>query len=378
MIERGTGSSPNEFEKDKPGTTARTDTEGRIEGLRRQGGVFVEAVRATRMPMAMTDPNLPGNPIVFANESFLDLSGYSMEEVLGQQPFFMNGPDTDPEDAERFREALEQDRDEHLETIQYRKDGSRFVASLFLSAFKDEAGRTVNQFLSWRDVTRRVDAEEDADRLRKSQSAVRESERRLRLVLEGIGEAFYVLDADWRFVFARRAALDLSGKSEADLIRPGLLEVFPQAEGSDPYKAHERVMASREAERLEAMSPILHRWVEANISPSADGGLSVGLRDIDARKRAEFALHETEKRIAAAFEVLPAGIAVSDATGKVIASNSVMRQFLPTQRIPSTDAEQKSRWQFRDRSEEHTSELQSRQYLVCRLLLEKKKTTLCT
>src|SRR3712207_8166122 len=28
-----------------------------------------------------------------------------------------------------------------------------------------------------------------------------------------------------------------------------------------------------------------------------------------------------------------------------------------------------------DRSEEHTSELKSRQYLVCRLLLEKKKTT---
>src|SRR3712207_8276278 len=30
-----------------------------------------------------------------------------------------------------------------------------------------------------------------------------------------------------------------------------------------------------------------------------------------------------------------------------------------------------------DRSEEHTSELQSRQYLVCRLLLEKKTATLC-
>src|SRR3712207_7473172 len=29
-----------------------------------------------------------------------------------------------------------------------------------------------------------------------------------------------------------------------------------------------------------------------------------------------------------------------------------------------------------DRSEEHTSELQSRQYLVCRLLLEKKKKNL--
>src|SRR3712207_8100062 len=30
-----------------------------------------------------------------------------------------------------------------------------------------------------------------------------------------------------------------------------------------------------------------------------------------------------------------------------------------------------------DRSEEHTSELQSRQYLVCRLLLETKKSTIC-
>src|SRR5258707_9846457 len=32
------------------------------------------------------------------------------------------------------------------------------------------------------------------------------------------------------------------------------------------------------------------------------------------------------------------------------------------------------RWLWAWRSEEHTSELQSRQYLVCRLLLEKKKT----
>src|SRR3712207_8127217 len=31
---------------------------------------------------------------------------------------------------------------------------------------------------------------------------------------------------------------------------------------------------------------------------------------------------------------------------------------------------------IQERSEEHTSELQSRQYLVCRLLLEKKKTSI--
>src|SRR3712207_7956862 len=40
--------------------------------------------------------------------------------------------------------------------------------------------------------------------------------------------------------------------------------------------------------------------------------------------------------------------------------------------IPQLDLQRAIRY-IRYRSEEHTSELQSRQYLVCRLLLEKKK-----
>ncbi|MBC9033818.1 PAS domain-containing protein [Sphingomonas sp. JC676] len=84
----------NAFEIDKTGTAARSQAQDRIEVLRGEGGIFVEAVRATRMPMTVTDPSLSGNPIIFANEAFLILSGYSMEEVLGQQPHFLNGPDT--------------------------------------------------------------------------------------------------------------------------------------------------------------------------------------------------------------------------------------------------------------------------------------------
>src|SRR5690349_10550293 len=91
----------NDFEPGKAGTAARTLAEGYIETLRLKGGLFVEAVRAARMAMAVTDPTLPGNSIVFANRSFLKLSGYSMDEVLGQQPHFMNGPATDPDDVAR-------------------------------------------------------------------------------------------------------------------------------------------------------------------------------------------------------------------------------------------------------------------------------------
>src|SRR5947209_10269208 len=46
-----------------------------------------------------------------------------------------------------------------------------------------------------------------------------------------------------------------------------------------------------------------------------------------------------------------------------------------TSEDPATTLERYFRLDFDWRSEEHTSELQSRQYLVCRLLLEKKKKT---
>lgn len=160
------GPPPNEFEAGKAGTAERDSAEASIEELRQRGGMFVNAVRATRMPMALTDPNLPGNPIVFANQAFLKLSGYSMAEVLGQQPYFMNGYKTDPQDKARFAEALRSEQDDIIETVQYRKDGSIFVATVLLSAFKDDEGRTLNHFMSWLDVTRRVNAESEVADLR--------------------------------------------------------------------------------------------------------------------------------------------------------------------------------------------------------------------
>ena len=85
--------------------TRRTDlAERHIEAVRQQGGLFVEAVRVTRMPMLVTDATLPGNPIIFANKAFIDLSGYTIDELLGQDPHFMNGERTDPEAIRAIRD----------------------------------------------------------------------------------------------------------------------------------------------------------------------------------------------------------------------------------------------------------------------------------
>lgn len=54
----------NSFNEDLVGTAARDRSELRMENVRLQGGMFVEAVQVTRMPMMATDATLPGNPII--------------------------------------------------------------------------------------------------------------------------------------------------------------------------------------------------------------------------------------------------------------------------------------------------------------------------
>lgn len=150
----------NNFQDNLADTVGRTLSERHIENVRQQGGIFVQAVRVTRMPMLVTDATLPSNPIVFANDAFVRLSGYGVDELVGQDPHFMNGDETDPEAIRRYQAAIKGGRDETLEIMQYRKDGKPFRAMLFASPLDDGQGRVTNHFLSYLDITRRYDAEE--------------------------------------------------------------------------------------------------------------------------------------------------------------------------------------------------------------------------
>jgi PAS domain S-box-containing protein len=312
------GSSPNDFERDKPGTSARTDAEGAIEELRQRGGVFVNAVRATRMPMALTDPNLPGNPIVFANEAFLKLSGYSMDEVLGQQPHFMNGPATDPKDARRFKEALRSDQDDIIETVQYGKNGRRFVATVLISAYKDERGHTLNHFMSWLDVTRRVEAEDEVADLKKAQNALRESEQKYAALFASSPAPILILRPNApQFTIAdvNDAYLAATMRTRENLLGRDMFDAFPDnpndptANGESALRASlEQAVISRrphlmDVQKYDVMRPdgtFEERWWKPANSPVLDANGNVvaiihHVADVTAEHRAVQALRKSER-----------------------------------------------------------------------------------
>ncbi|HEX7110102.1 MAG TPA: PAS domain-containing protein, partial [Aestuariivirga sp.] len=60
------------------------DAEAEVESFQDDLGPFVVAAETTRMAMLFTDAKESNNPIIFVNDSFLTLTGYTREEVLGQ------------------------------------------------------------------------------------------------------------------------------------------------------------------------------------------------------------------------------------------------------------------------------------------------------
>lgn len=120
---------------------------------------FAAAVRATRMPMVITDPEQPDNPIVFCNESFQSLTGYDREEIIGRNCRFLQGPETDRESVAEVRRAIEAKTDIAVDLLNYRKDGSTFWNALYLSPVRNDDGDVVFFFASQLDVTERVEAQ---------------------------------------------------------------------------------------------------------------------------------------------------------------------------------------------------------------------------
>ncbi|MBL0405636.1 PAS domain-containing protein [Microvirga aerilata] len=175
-----------ELEPDLEATnTDQGRAEERVNAFQRSGGPFVAAVEATRMPMVVTDPTVDDNPIIYVNQSFIDLFGYSREEVLGQNYFFLTGTNTDPEVERHIRAAMKADEPLNLEVQLRSKSGREVWAAQFVSPVHDDQGHVIQHFASFWDITRRVRAERRTQRLNEVlESRVKERTRELQNELD--------------------------------------------------------------------------------------------------------------------------------------------------------------------------------------------------
>ncbi|KAB8332952.1 PAS domain S-box protein [Scytonema tolypothrichoides VB-61278] len=119
--------------------------------------------------------NLPGPRILYINEAFSRMTGYSLEEVLGKNPRILQGPKTNRATLDKVRKTLQQWQAGVFELINYRKDGSEFWVEMSIVPVADETGWYSHWISIQRDITERKRVEETLSQLLQREQQARQA-----------------------------------------------------------------------------------------------------------------------------------------------------------------------------------------------------------
>ena len=105
---------------------------------------LMSALSGSQQNFAISDPSLPDNPIVYVSQGFLDLTGYTLDQVLGRNCRFLQGPGTDQNAVEVIRRGIQEGVDTSVCLLNYRADGTPFWNQFFVAALRDAENNVVN------------------------------------------------------------------------------------------------------------------------------------------------------------------------------------------------------------------------------------------
>ena len=265
---------------------------------------FASAVRATRMPMIITDPRLPDNPIVFVNDAFGKLTGYSRDEIMGRNCRFLQGHGTDMNDVDRIRDAIAAREAIELDLLNYKKDGAHFWNRLLVSPVFDDDGNLLYFFASQYDVTlereRFVNLQRDRDALEteveRRIAELQASEQRLQFALDAGQLGAWSFNVDTERLTASAEFKRILGRKPTDSLTVDELKeaIFPD-DRAMKIEAVEQAVRERSLLDIEyrVQTPTgEERWVQmrGQASYRADGtplAINGTAQDVTDRKRAD-------------------------------------------------------------------------------------------
>lgn len=128
-------------------------------------GVLAQILDNCVNGVTLSDPDLPDNPIVYANEVFEQMTGYSRDEIIGRNCRFLQGDDRDQAAIDEIRAALAEKRAVDVTLRNYRKDGTLFHNRLSIRPLLDPDGQVIYYLGVQYDVTAQVTAQEEIARL---------------------------------------------------------------------------------------------------------------------------------------------------------------------------------------------------------------------
>lgn len=241
----------------------------------------------------------PARRILWVNESFERLTGYSKEEIIGKDPSIFQFEKTDKQTRAYLRECLEQELPiNNVEILNRGKTGNEYWLSLNIVPIRDEQGKLTGYVAVESDVTERKEFD----------LALRDSELRMRQTMDAALDAIIIMDLSGVVRFWNQPAINIFGYSKEEAIGVLLSDLIIP----DQYKqAHERGMAHY---RKTGEGPVLNKTIEItglrkggmefpidiSIVPIDQDGIRLFcafIRDITVRKEQERIREEAQQAL---------------------------------------------------------------------------------
>ncbi len=227
-----------------------------------------------------------GRKIVYVNESFSRMSGYTPGEIIGKTHKLLQGANTNSEELKRFYEALDAWQPIEVTIINYNKSGKEYWVNLSLNPVINSHGEYTHWISIERDVTERKIQEQK----------LKETTQILVDTLESIQDGFYSLDSNWNVSYWNKEAERISGRKREEMIGKNFWEVYEGVVSEKINRIFHKAKATNKPIRIEVYSKQAKNWLEINAFPS-EMGLTVYFKNITERKHIESKLKKMNRSL---------------------------------------------------------------------------------
>jgi PAS domain S-box-containing protein len=164
--------------------------------------LFAAAVQASSNGVVITDNLQPDQPIIYCNEAFEKLTGYSREEIIGHNCRFLQSGDREQQSRTAIRSAIDKGEHCQIEIRNYKKSGEMIWNELMISPVINDENVVTHYIGIQNDITRRKVAESALakekeyleERVVERTHDLQESEAYMASIIETIRESLVVID----------------------------------------------------------------------------------------------------------------------------------------------------------------------------------------
>jgi diguanylate cyclase (GGDEF)-like protein len=138
--------------------------------------------------------------------------------------------------------------------------------------------------------------------------------------LSGVPDAVYHLDRDWVLSYVNAAGEAMLGCSAADMLQKPFFETFPGLRGTTVEETFGAVLADGRPRVFEYLHESWDHWFEMRAYPDSRG-LTVIVRDVDERVRADLRRDDQTSQLTAVMEALPSATVLVGGDGRILTAN---------------------------------------------------------